>query len=86
MDLSKFIAKARPGSLGGKHEEKRPLRQLSKLPVKRHIFINRDSHPERIFMSRYTKPKTCGRRSPIIKCRIATTPTNSIILSATVPT
>lgn len=46
MELSKFIAKARPGILGGKHEEKRPLRQLSELPVKRHIFINRDSHPE----------------------------------------
>lgn len=46
MELSKFIAKARPGSLGGKHEEKRPLRQLKELPVRRHIFINRDSHPE----------------------------------------
>ena len=32
--------------LGGKHEEKRPLRQLSALPVKRHVFINRDSHPD----------------------------------------
>jgi hypothetical protein len=46
MDLSSYIAKARPGALGGKHEEKRPLRQLSALPVKRHVFINRDSHPD----------------------------------------
>jgi len=46
MNLSSYIAKARPGALGGKHEEKRPLRQLSALPVKRHVFINRDSHPD----------------------------------------
>ena len=46
MDLSNYIVKARPGVLGGKHEEKRPLRQLSELPVKRHVFINRDSHPD----------------------------------------
>lgn len=46
MDWSSYIAKARPGALGGKHEEKRPLRQLSVLPVKRHVFINRDSHPD----------------------------------------
>ena len=46
MDLSKYIVKARPGMLGGKHEEKRPLRQLSSLPVIRHVFINRDSHPD----------------------------------------
>ena len=46
MSLSNFIVKARPGVLGGKHEEKRPLRQLSALPVKRHVFINRDSHPD----------------------------------------
>ncbi len=46
MDLSKYIVKARPGVLGGKHEEKRPLRQLGALPVKRHVFINRDSHPD----------------------------------------
>src|SRR5574341_357013 len=46
MDISHYIVKARPGVLGGKHEEKRPLRQLSALPVKRHVFINRDSHPE----------------------------------------
>ena len=46
MDLSKYIVKARPGVLGGKHEEKRPLRQLAALPVKRHVFINRDSHPD----------------------------------------
>jgi hypothetical protein len=46
MSLEKYIAKARPGVLGGKHEEKRPLRQLSALPVKRHVFINRDSHPD----------------------------------------
>ena len=41
-----YIVKARPGVLGGKHEEKRPLRQLASLPVKRHVFINRDSHPD----------------------------------------
>ena len=45
MHLSSYIVKARPGVLGGKHEEKRPLRQLSFLPVKRYVFINRDSHP-----------------------------------------
>ncbi len=46
MDIENYIVKARPGVLGGKHEEKRPLRQLSALPVKRHVFINRDSHPD----------------------------------------
>ena len=45
MSMEQYIAKARPGVLGGKHEEKRPLRPLSALPVKRHVFINRDSHP-----------------------------------------
>src|ERR1043166_52587 len=46
MELSKFISKARPGVVGGKFEEKRPLRERIVLPVKRHIFINRDSHPD----------------------------------------
>jgi hypothetical protein len=46
MDLSKHIVKARPGVLGGRHEEKRPLRERADLPVKRYIFINRDSHPD----------------------------------------
>jgi mannose-6-phosphate isomerase-like protein (cupin superfamily) len=46
MKLEKYIAKARPGVLGGQHEERRPLRQLNALPVKRHVFINRDSHPD----------------------------------------
>ena len=46
MELTKYIVKARPGVLGGKHEEKRPLRQLSALPIKRYVFINRDSHPD----------------------------------------
>lgn len=46
MALDSYIVKARPGALGAKHEEKRPLRQLSSLPVKRHVFINRDSHPD----------------------------------------
>jgi hypothetical protein len=46
MNLERYIAKARPGVLGRKHEEKRPLRPLGALPVKRHVFINRDSHPE----------------------------------------
>ena len=46
MDLSNYIVKARPGVLGGRHEERRPLRQLAALPVLRHVFINRDSHPE----------------------------------------
>ena len=46
MEHQDYIVKARPGVLGGKHEEKRPLRQLSALPVKRHVFINRDSHPD----------------------------------------
>ena len=44
--MENYIVRARPGVLGGKHEEKRPLRQLSALPVKRHVFINRDSHPD----------------------------------------
>jgi mannose-6-phosphate isomerase-like protein (cupin superfamily) len=46
MEITKCIAKARPGVVGGKFEEKRPLRQRIELPVKRHIFINRDSHPD----------------------------------------
>jgi hypothetical protein len=46
MDLSTYIVKARPGVLGGKFEEKRPLRERIQMPVKRHIFINRDSHPD----------------------------------------
>jgi len=46
MDISKHIVKARPGVVGGRFEEKRPLRERIELPVKRHIFINRDSHPE----------------------------------------
>jgi hypothetical protein len=46
MDLSNYIVKARPGVLGGKFEEKRPLRERIQMPVKRHIFINRDSHPD----------------------------------------
>jgi hypothetical protein len=46
MDISKYIVKARPGVLGGKFEEKRPLRERIEMPVKRHIFINRDSHPD----------------------------------------
>lgn len=45
MNLDKYIVKARPGVVGGKFEEKRPLRERIELPVKRHIFINRDSHP-----------------------------------------
>jgi hypothetical protein len=46
MQFEKCIAKARPGVVGGKFEEKRPLRERIDLPVKRHIFINRDSHPD----------------------------------------
>lgn len=46
MDMGQYIVKARPGVLGGIHEEKRPLRERAALPVKRHIFINRDSHPD----------------------------------------
>ncbi len=46
MDIGKYIVKARPGVLGGRHAEKRPLRERADLPVKRHIFINRDSHPD----------------------------------------
>ena len=45
-DLSKYIVKARPGVLGGRFEEKRPLRERIEMPVKRHVFINRDSHPD----------------------------------------
>jgi hypothetical protein len=46
MNIDKYIVKARPGVVGGKFEEKRPLRERIELPVKRHIFINRDSHPD----------------------------------------
>ena len=46
MDTTKYIVKARPGLLGGHAEEKRPLRERIALPVKRYVFINRDSHPE----------------------------------------
>ena len=46
MSIEKYIVKARPGVLGGRHEEKRPLRERIELPVKRHVFINRDSHPD----------------------------------------
>jgi hypothetical protein len=46
MEMGKYIVKARPGVLGGHGEEKRPLRERVALPVKRHIFINKDSHPE----------------------------------------
>ena len=46
MDAAKLVVKARPGVVGGKFEEKRPLRERIELPVKRHVFINRDSHPD----------------------------------------
>lgn len=46
MDIAKYVVKARPGVVGGHAEEKRPLRERIVLPVKRHIFINKDSHPE----------------------------------------
>lgn len=46
MNIDRHIVKARPGVVGGKFEEKRPLRETSDLPVKRHIFINQDSHPD----------------------------------------
>lgn len=46
MSLGKYIAKARPGVVGGRFEEKRPLRERIELPVRRYIFINRDSHPD----------------------------------------
>jgi hypothetical protein len=46
MDIGKYIVKARAGALGGRFEEKRPLRERVELPIKRHVFINRDSHPD----------------------------------------
>ena len=46
MDIARYVVKARPGVIGGHSEEKRPLRERIVLPVKRHIFINKDSHPE----------------------------------------
>jgi hypothetical protein len=46
MDIGRYIAKARPGASGGHAAEKRPLRERIDLPVKRYIFINRDSHPD----------------------------------------
>jgi len=46
MDAAKLVVKARPGVVGGKFEEKRPLRERIELPVKRHVNINRDSHPD----------------------------------------
>ncbi len=45
MDLRKYIAKATPGA-SVSPAEKRPLREQIALPVKRHIFINKDSHLE----------------------------------------
>jgi hypothetical protein len=46
MDISRYIVKARPGVVGGRFEERRPLRERIELPVSRHIFINKDSHPD----------------------------------------
>lgn len=46
MDIARYIVKARPGFVGGHVEEKRPLRERVVLPVKRYIFINKDSHPD----------------------------------------
>jgi hypothetical protein len=46
MELGKYIAKARPGVIGGHSTERRPLREQIALPVRRHIFINKDSHPD----------------------------------------
>ncbi len=46
MDITKYIAKARPGIIGGHSAEKRPLRERIVLPVKRYIFINKDTHPD----------------------------------------
>jgi hypothetical protein len=46
MNIENHIVRARPGDLGGRFEEKRPLRERVALPVKRYIFINRDSHPD----------------------------------------
>lgn len=46
MELERYIAKARPGAPAGGAAEKRPLRERIVLPVKRHIFINQDSHPD----------------------------------------
>ena len=60
MDLTKYIVKARPGVLGSRHEEKRPLRQLSALPVKRYVFIN----PIRIPMR---APRTGAGNSPLAR-------------------
>ena len=33
MDIAKTIVKARPGVLGGRHEEKRPLRERAALSL-----------------------------------------------------
>lgn len=46
MDIARYIVRARPGVVGGHAEEKRPLRERIVLPVKRHIFINKDLHPD----------------------------------------
>src|SRR5215470_1452540 len=46
MNIEKYIVKARPGVLGARFEERRPLRERIEMPVKRHVFINRDSHPD----------------------------------------
>jgi mannose-6-phosphate isomerase-like protein (cupin superfamily) len=46
MELGTYVVKARPGALGGLAEEKRPLRERIVLPVTRHVFINKDSHPQ----------------------------------------
>src|ERR687895_1153523 len=46
MNISRYIVKARAGVVGGRFEERRPLRERIELPVSRHIFINKDSHPD----------------------------------------
>lgn len=46
MDIAKYVQRARPGLTASQSAEKRPLREQVTLPVKRHIFINKDSHPE----------------------------------------
>ena len=86
MNLEKYIVKARPGVVGGKFEEKRPLRERIELPVKRHIFINRDSHPDADIYVAIHEAKICRRACRTIKCPTFTTRTNSTILSAIIPT
>jgi hypothetical protein len=82
MDLADLIVKTHPGVLGGKHEEKRPLRPLSALPVKRYVFINRDSHPDADIYVAIHEAKDLPADVPDYQVPLSTIPMSSTTLSA----